>query len=1078
MASHGITESHPGGAPGSSRHLWARWCGPAFQLQEDESCSLGAPPLVTGLTQLFWSTQRCLRVMCDAVLSRDVASVLDSFVKCRDWPDFIHSLEKLNGIFSRSPLSSVPAKQTIAKRLAQGCTAATPSVHCKVLELYGVILKRIGTEQMARDAPLYSLGIFPLFAHAEASVQLLILDLFESYYLPLGQQLGPCLAGLVSTLFAGMTSTSAEAAPRIVSLLGDLAGIVGSAPLCDAMWRSLLLVPDSRLGGLRWCAGSEVMRQWLQEHMLTVLGQQQAVEAISACLSDTSAVVRLAATQMMVDNFAMDVCCGGDGDRRSCSTPLVRAMILQLRHRDAACAKVCDWIRVACLDKEHVSRHTVATAVAATVAEVAKESADAVARLCSALEVLLAETWAATHVLPSLIPTLLRTYKNAPLEAITQLLSCISAVSVWAALVPKWEFVKAVNVGDMSDLETVVSLVDDGKLPLDTACLQAGHVEILLAHISRRLSLMHVKSESDSGQESELSRMLSLAIRLVRMVTSHKDIPWIPLQPIMLRCQEFFVKFVCSRIQSKPVQFGANEFGANEFAARPHGPTTDTTADVSTEFSCACKLLVILHPATLQPRLATAVPGYCQQQETTSPQIDTSGLCSFQRLQKTCTAGETRRLQLAVDAELQMPAWCLAVMHCLNAAHTNVAWAAVNFCVDIATNSVSVCESFPTALRKPGTLHAELFARRLWNFMSAACCRNETGVESQDAIFLWLRLHQCSPELCASVLRDVLGDSKMYWRCMLEVNLADHRRFGALCARATDSDCIEAGILPMLAFCRVDTALIKSSAAAWLTWMVDNRLPWLFDIIIPQLLVASIGNKADVGTAVFLWARLSVVVESPSFAKQASQPIVAPRIQQSKICCEFFDVNSQRKSGDSYSAFTGWLALKVARASADLHITLDPSAQIGCSAVSCLHSLLSAASHMSQSGIAAQLTEPTLALLHDSVGHEQISNLQRPLLSVALSLLQQGLTDAVTATPEISTHPFENSTIADASSTFQTALLRGLSYAHPLESSEAAEWIDFALDSILLLNTTRAATLRECYSTVLCRSFTVFAGRP
>ena len=131
---------------------------------------------------------------------RAVAAVLETFDKCREWPDFIHSLQQLNGILA-SGSGAMPSKFTVAKRLAQGCAAGcSASVHTKVLELYGTIFRRVGAEQLARDLPLYSIGVLPLLAHAGPKVLPAVLELLEVHYLALGERLRPCLPGLVTAL--------------------------------------------------------------------------------------------------------------------------------------------------------------------------------------------------------------------------------------------------------------------------------------------------------------------------------------------------------------------------------------------------------------------------------------------------------------------------------------------------------------------------------------------------------------------------------------------------------------------------------------------------------------------------------------------------------------------------------------------------------------------------------------------------------------------------------------------------------------------------------------------------------------
>jgi hypothetical protein len=51
-----------------------------------------------------------------------VTATLQSFKAARDWPDFIHSLQQLNGILSAGS-GDLPLKHTVAKRLAQGCAS-------------------------------------------------------------------------------------------------------------------------------------------------------------------------------------------------------------------------------------------------------------------------------------------------------------------------------------------------------------------------------------------------------------------------------------------------------------------------------------------------------------------------------------------------------------------------------------------------------------------------------------------------------------------------------------------------------------------------------------------------------------------------------------------------------------------------------------------------------------------------------------------------------------------------------------------------------------------------------------------
>ena len=54
-----------------------------------------------------------------------------------------------------------------------------PGVHLKTLEVYALIFKRIGTDRLARDLAIYSMGLFPLMGHSAMNVKPVLLDMFE-----------------------------------------------------------------------------------------------------------------------------------------------------------------------------------------------------------------------------------------------------------------------------------------------------------------------------------------------------------------------------------------------------------------------------------------------------------------------------------------------------------------------------------------------------------------------------------------------------------------------------------------------------------------------------------------------------------------------------------------------------------------------------------------------------------------------------------------------------------------------------------------------------------------------------------
>ena len=86
-----------------------------------------------------------------------------------------------------------------SKRLAQCMHPALPAgVHQKALETYDIIFKCMGTNRLAAELFIYSAGLFPLLANAALNVRSLLLTVYETHFVPLGQRLRPGLNGFLS----------------------------------------------------------------------------------------------------------------------------------------------------------------------------------------------------------------------------------------------------------------------------------------------------------------------------------------------------------------------------------------------------------------------------------------------------------------------------------------------------------------------------------------------------------------------------------------------------------------------------------------------------------------------------------------------------------------------------------------------------------------------------------------------------------------------------------------------------------------------------------------------------------------
>lgn len=82
----------------------------------------------------------------------------------------------------------IPRRIKISKRLAQVMHPALPSgVHLKALETYDVIFSSIGVDRLASELFIYSAGLFPLLGYAAMNVRPSLLEIYEKYFVPLGE---------------------------------------------------------------------------------------------------------------------------------------------------------------------------------------------------------------------------------------------------------------------------------------------------------------------------------------------------------------------------------------------------------------------------------------------------------------------------------------------------------------------------------------------------------------------------------------------------------------------------------------------------------------------------------------------------------------------------------------------------------------------------------------------------------------------------------------------------------------------------------------------------------------------------
>ncbi|WVF67091.1 hypothetical protein IAT40_001836 [Kwoniella sp. CBS 6097] len=216
---------------------------------------------------------------------------LQSFESVNEWADFISFLSRLLKTLQAPspPYPEIPRKLIVSKRLAQCLNPALPSgVHQRALDVYAYIFSVIGVEGLKRDLLIWSSGLFPFFQYAATSVRPHLINIYQTYYLPLGPDLRPATKALVLALLPGMEEETGDFFDQILSLLSRVSDSVTAPFFLQNIFLILISSPSSRLSALNY----------LSRRMLKPPEEESAIDSgliirgVSAALNDENVLVR------------------------------------------------------------------------------------------------------------------------------------------------------------------------------------------------------------------------------------------------------------------------------------------------------------------------------------------------------------------------------------------------------------------------------------------------------------------------------------------------------------------------------------------------------------------------------------------------------------------------------------------------------------------------------------------------------------------------------------------------------------------------------------------------------------------
>ena len=236
---------------------------------------------------------------------------LATFDSVSEWADFISFLTRLQKTLQgHTGFNVIPRKLVVAKRLWQCLNPALPSgVHQKALDVYEQILSVIGKEGLHRDLHVWSPGLFAFFQFASTSVKPHLLNIFDRYWLPLGEDLRPVAKSMLLALLPGLEEEANEFFDRVLRLLDHVAESISSSFFLQIIWLIIIPAAPVRLAAFNYLARRlpRLGKATLQEAQASI-GKDVGLmmRAFIASLHDEALLVRRLTLDLLVTHLPIN----------------------------------------------------------------------------------------------------------------------------------------------------------------------------------------------------------------------------------------------------------------------------------------------------------------------------------------------------------------------------------------------------------------------------------------------------------------------------------------------------------------------------------------------------------------------------------------------------------------------------------------------------------------------------------------------------------------------------------------------------------------------------------------------------
>ncbi|KAG9313948.1 Dopey, N-terminal-domain-containing protein [Chiua virens] len=238
-----------------------------------------------------------------------VEKCLNTFDNVHEWADSVAFLKQLLKTFqSYLQFKEIPYKLIVAKRLSQCLNPALPTgVHQRALDVYIHILSVLGTEGLKRDLPLWSSGLFPFFEYASTSVKPTLLNIYDTYYLPLQHDLRPVMKSFIIALLPGLEEETGEFFDKVLGLLDRLSGTMSPVFFMQNLWLVMITMSSARGTALNFLS-RRLPRLHADEDITVIVGRDIGlmIRAFAAALEDDNLLVRRSALDMLLQTMRVD----------------------------------------------------------------------------------------------------------------------------------------------------------------------------------------------------------------------------------------------------------------------------------------------------------------------------------------------------------------------------------------------------------------------------------------------------------------------------------------------------------------------------------------------------------------------------------------------------------------------------------------------------------------------------------------------------------------------------------------------------------------------------------------------------